>query len=59
MEVFVGIMMVVTILAVIGKVVLAFRVKPRTMTPEQGTFQPRPRSSRPEFGKRKPQRGMQ
>ena len=59
MEVFVGIMMVVTILAVIGKVVLAFRIKPRTMTPEQGTFQLRPRSSRTEFGKRKPEQGMQ
>lgn len=57
MEMFVGIIMVATVLAVIIRVIVEFRVKPRAMKQEQGTFTPQPRSTRAEFGKRK-QQGM-
>ena len=55
MEMFAGIIMVATVLAVIIRVIVAFRVKPRGTQPEP--FTPLPRSTRVEFGKRK-QQGM-
>lgn len=55
METFVVVLMISTVLAVLGKVVLVFREKPKTMKRDHDTFQPAPRITRVEFGKRKPQ----
>lgn len=55
METFVVVLMISTVLAVLGKVVLVFREKPKSMQSEQGTFQHGPGGTRVTFGKRKPQ----
>jgi hypothetical protein len=55
MEMFAGIIMVTTALAILIRVVVAFHYKPRVRTQEQNNFAPQPRSTRVEFGKRKSQ----
>jgi hypothetical protein len=55
METFVVVLMATTILAVLGKVVVVFLEKPKMMEREHGALLPVQKSSRVEFGKRKPQ----